>query len=75
MANGERRSGKRGRRESDLTICACAVLQTDVGGEMEEISYEGAPLVAPASFGSDGDEHRLSNLAFMSGGGITAFSH
>lgn len=76
MANGERRSGNGGRRKSDFVgRNSYGSLPVEPSAQIEELSYDGVPLLVPASFGSDGNEHWLSTLALTPEGEVAAFSH
>lgn len=76
MANGERRSGKCGRREGDrVNGNNSGSLRTEPCVQIEELSCGGVPLLAPASFGSDGNEHRLGHLTRGPDGEVAAFFH
>lgn len=77
MANQDRRAvtGKRGRRLEDPVEVDYNGLWPNISGEMEDVSVDGIPVSKPASFGSDGDEHRLGILAVSPVGSVTAFRH
>ena len=77
MANGERRVGTGGRRNSDLKrIRITAVLDASYLQSGDTcVSVGGRDIEAPSVFGSDLNQHHMTHLAVSAEGSITPTGH
>lgn len=72
----DRRAKKIGRRIGDRPQFSVATLGDDSNfSEQEEVRVGGKVLSMPASFGSGGEEHRMSFISVSPEGHVVAFRH